>query len=881
MDAERSFGDWLRQRRKALDLTQDELARQVGCSAITLRKLEAEERRPSKQIAERLAEVLQVAVEERPAFLRFARGDPFAAPSTTIAEAVKYRGETSVRSHNLPIQLTSFVGREKEMAEVRQLLGGRDDPVGRLPAGGDVPPERLYHRLVTLTGAGGCGKTRLALQVASQIVAEYPDGVWLVELAPLADPTLVPQTVATALGLKQEPGRPLLATLTDNLRGKQVLLILDNCEHLIATSAQLAEAVLRACPKLRLLATSREPLGIAGEVPFLVPSLSSPDPLHPIPVDTLTQYEAVQLFVDRAVTALPGFAVTNANAPSVVQVCHQLDGIPLAIELAAARVKLLQVEQIAERLDDRFQLLTGGSRTALPRHQTLAALIDWSYDLLSKPERVLLGRLSVFAGGWTLEAAEAVCANTVGADLGVGPGAGAGEHTAGEHAGSPLPLDETVVADIRISPDDILDLLTQLVNKSLVLAERRQGEEARYRMLETIRQYALEKLTTSGEADAVRRRHAAYYLALAEAVVPSNPVPFARYDRMQPERDNLRAALTWSHSATGSAELGLRLAWAMWEALEGEHWSERRGWMEGALAHAEAEGPDSPQVRARVLFELGFGLGMASDYVAAQARLADSLKLFQELGDLKSSAEALNRLGWLAREHGDATTARLRLEESLALCQELGDKAGIASALLTLGEVAVMQEDPARATALVEESLALLRHLGDTHGIAWAFNHLGHVAQLQGKYEQATRLHEESLTLLRKIDPEYIGVPEANHSLGETALAWGDAALAATHFRESVKLSRHLGVPKFQAWCLAGVAALDEEPERAAWLWDAAEALRQSIGVREAPASRATRERLIAQACEQLGEAAFAAAWAEGQAALPEQAMAQALRSSA
>ncbi|HET8678584.1 MAG TPA: adenylate/guanylate cyclase domain-containing protein, partial [bacterium] len=353
--------------------------------------------------------------------------------------------------NNLPRHLTSFIGREREIADVKQWL--------------------LTTRLLMLTGSGGCGKTRLALQVGADLVEGFTDGVWLVELAPVSDPVLVPQTVASTLHIREEPGRPLLVTLTDHLGPKQLLLLLDNCEHVVEACAHLAEALLRACPRLRILATSRESLAIAGEMTWRVPSLSVPDPARLPSLERLTQYEAVRLFIERATAARPDFAVTQRNAPALAQICHQLDGIPLAIELAAARVKVLPVNQIAERLNDLFRLLTGGGRTALPHHQTLEAAMDWSYDLLSEPERVLLGRLSVFAGGWTLEAAEAVC------------------------AGDAVPS------------ATFLDLLAQLVDKSLVMARVHDepSVDGRYWLQEPVRQYATRKLQESGAEAAVHR----------------------------------------------------------------------------------------------------------------------------------------------------------------------------------------------------------------------------------------------------------------------------------------------------------------------------------------------------------------------------------------
>jgi non-specific serine/threonine protein kinase len=409
--------------------------------------------------------------------------------------------------NNLPVQPTSFVGRTTEMAELKQLL----------PA----------THLLTLTGVGGTGKTRLALEVGAHLcvrptgadtqVSPYPDGVWFIELAPLADPALVLQTIATVLGVREEQGRPLSATLIDWLRERELLLLLDNCEHLIVACAQFADSVLHSAPDVRLLATSREALGIAGEQTFQVPSLQLPTPQ--LPTSELAQLESVRLFVDRAHAVKSDFVLSDTNAPVVAQICQRLDGIPLALELAAARVKALSVEQIALRLDDRFRLLTGGSRTSLPRQQTLRAAIDWSYNLLSGPERVLLQRLSVFVGGWTLEAAEFVCVANVGA---IHPLKGDFE--------SPL-----------------LDTLAHLVDKSLVVAETHEGA-ARYRLLETVRQYAREKLLDAGESEQVRERQLTYFVRLAEQAEPMlNTAQRAKWIvRLETEHDNLRAVLEWA-----------------------------------------------------------------------------------------------------------------------------------------------------------------------------------------------------------------------------------------------------------------------------------------------------------------------------------------------
>lgn len=415
--------------------------------------------------------------------------------------------------NNLPTQLTSFIGRENEIAELKQELD--------------------QHRLVTLTGSGGTGKTRLSLQVAADLLEKFDHGVWFIELAPLTDPDLIPQTILSAIGIIEQPGKTPLEVLKEYLHEKQMLIVLDNCEHLVSASAQVVNALLNAAPKLKIMASSREALGVKGEASYPVPSLSLPDLKHLPEFDQLSQYEAVRLFIDRALLVAPHFVVDKDNAPHIAQICYRLDGIPLAIELAVARIKMLSVEQISTRLGDRFRLLTGGARTALPRQQTLRALIDWSYDILTENERLLLRRLSVFAGGWTLEAAEEVCVG---------------------------------VERDTISPYDILDLLTQLVNKSLVvvIAEGSQSGETRYRMLETIRQYAREKLLEAGGSEVIRDRHLAYFVKLIEQAEPelyrSNQALWL--NKLDDELDNLRMALEWALAI--DAESGLRIAALPW-----------------------------------------------------------------------------------------------------------------------------------------------------------------------------------------------------------------------------------------------------------------------------------------------------------------------------
>jgi predicted ATPase/class 3 adenylate cyclase len=399
--------------------------------------------------------------------------------------------------NNLPVQITSFIGREKEIVEVKQKL-------------------KEYH-LVTLVGPGGTGKTRLSLQVAADLLNQFPYGVWFIELAPLTDPSLIPQTILSAIGIADQPGMTPLELLLDYFQDKKALIVLDNCEHLLDASAQMANSLLNSAPGLKILASSREMLGVRGEAAYLVPSLSLPDIKHLPQIEQLSQYEAVRLFIDRALLVSPHFSVDRSNAPFLAQICHRLDGIPLAIELAAARVRMLSLEQISARLDNRFQLLTGGARTLLPRQQTLRALIDWSYDLLTEQERFLLCQLSVFAGGWTLEAAEEICSGTGPDDL---------------------------------SAYDVLDLLSQLVNKSLVMVGEQTkslpaGGLVRYRMLETIREYARDKLSAAGNPENLRQRHLAYFTRLAAQAGPelyrSNQAVWL--DKLDAELDNFRRAL--------------------------------------------------------------------------------------------------------------------------------------------------------------------------------------------------------------------------------------------------------------------------------------------------------------------------------------------------
>jgi predicted ATPase/DNA-binding SARP family transcriptional activator len=733
-----------------------------------------------------------------------------AARCRTAASAPRVIGDPSPRFreaivHNLPTQLTRFIGREREIAEVTEFLAST--------------------RLLTLIGAGGCGKTRLAIQVAFNRVEAYPGGVWFVPLAALTDPALVPQTVAAALGMREEPGRPLTSTLADYLHPRTALLLVDNCEHLLTAAAQLAEELLRVCPRLQVLTTSREGLGLLGEQTYRVPSLSLP-PIGSDRPDTVLLYEAVQLFAERARLGQPAFRVTARNASAVAQVCQRLDGIPLAIELAAARVRALPVERINERLDDRFRLLTGGSRTALPRHQTLRALIDWSYDLLSEAERTLLLRLSVFAGDWTLEAAEAICAGNN--------------------------LDES----------EVLELLTPLIEKSLVQYETRDGDE-RYRLLETMRQYSRERLLESGQSEAVRRRHVDYYLRLAEELEELEQEEWL--ERLEREHDNLRAVLDWCQAAEDGAEAGLRLATRLrgfW-GVRG-YWSEGRERLVGLLALTGAAAHTA--ARAQALNAAGLLAWRQSDLEVAHALHEESLAICQELDDGHGIASALSGLGLVVRGQGDYAAARRLFEEALAINCALCNQHGQAANLHWLGYVAVAEGDYAGAKTFFEEALAIYQEIGHRGGAS--FRALGELALMQGDYAAARQIFEDLLRTARQLKCK-LESARCLKGLGDVAHGQGDCETAKALYAESLTLCGELGFKPGIAWLLqefASRASARGQPERAARLLGAADLLLATLGARFEPTLWHPSDRNVSAIQARMGEEAFAAAWAEGRA---------------
>jgi predicted ATPase/class 3 adenylate cyclase len=607
--------------------------------------------------------------------------------------------------NNLPRQLTTFIGREREIAEVKRLLAEA--------------------HLLTVTGTGGNGKTRLSLEVAAGLLDEYPGGVWLLELASVADPVLVPQILATTVGVREEAGRPLLSTLVDHLRPKRALLLFDNCEHLIDACARLADALLHACPQLKIMASSRELLGLTGEVAFRIPALSMPDPRRVPSLERIMEYEAIHLFVDRAAAVKPGFMLTEDNVVAVAQICQRLDGIPLAIELAAARVRSLSVHQISAHLDERFRLLTGGSRTAMARHQTLRGLIDWSYSLLSGAERTVLRRLSVFVGGWTLAAGEAV-------------GAGHG-----------------------VDRDEMVELLARLVDKSLVLMDD-QGPDGRYRLLETIRQYGLDKLAETTETEVVRDRHRDFYVAFAEDAEGQlrGREQVAGLKRLELDHDNLRTALRWSLDR-GETEVALRLGSALWLFWDTHGYvREGREWVDDLLARADALPasaitPDTQRARAKLLDGAARLRARWSEYAKACELDAQAIAVWRELGDQRGMAEALNNIGVGMRYLGDRARSQAAVEESLVLFRGVADKRGIAHALNNLAELARIDGDLTRARALFEESVPLFEAVEDGRGLSYALDNLGGILTAQGDYTRAETLYGRSLQLAEELGDKH------------------------------------------------------------------------------------------------------------------------------
>jgi predicted ATPase/class 3 adenylate cyclase len=728
-------------------------------------------------------------------------------------------------THNLPAQPTPLIGREDEVIAVRDLVRG--DGV----------------RLLTLTGPGGIGKTRLALQAAAELLDDFRDGVFFVPLASIRDPQLVSAAIAQALGVTEAGSRPLAELIQTYLRQRQLLLVLDNFEQ-VAAAASLIADLLAAAPGLKVVVTSREVLHLYGEHEYAIPPLSMPDMRRLPPIERLTQYEAVRLFIERAQAVRPDFAVTSDNAPAVAEICVRLDGLPLAIELAAARAKLFPPKALLARLGSRLKLLIGGARDMPARQQTLRGAIDWSYDLLDAAEQALFARLAVFAGGGTLEATEAVLADDRASNSG----------------------DLTVY----IPASAVLDGLASLVDKSLLKQVQGSGAEPRFVLLETIREYALERLHTSGEEATLRQRHLDYYTALAEAAEPHIRQP-AQLARLRVDQDNLRAALEWALDSRAT-ELAARISAALWRYWDGcGLLSEGRAWLAAVLARSD-ELPDS--VRAKALWAAG---EITENTADMGVLFEESLRLFRALGDKAGIANVVGDLGELAQMCGDYAQARAYYDEKLALGRELGDRHHETSGLHSLASLAMEEGDDRRAAALYQEALPLLRE--NPFGVARALDGLGMIAQRRGAYDQAAAHYAEALALLRELEQSGHTVRPLIH-LAELALQQGDLEGATAHYAECLELVVEQGDRWWSADCLAGfaqIAGARGQLERAVRLSGAASALFDVIGVTPAYTERANLDRVVAVWRAQIGEDAFTAAWAAGQALTQEQAIAEAL----
>ena len=852
-----AFADLLRRCRIAKGLTQEELAARATVSARTVSYLEQGTIiRPHQETVRLLAEALGLAAEERAAFEQAAR--TLHAPAPRVVSVHR-------PPHNLPAPITPLVGRADECASLAALL------------------RREEVRLVTITGLGGIGKTRLGLAVAADLLPHFPDGVFFVSLAAIREPAFIISAIALAIGVREATGQAPRETLLAHLRTKRLLLILDNFEQILPAAAVVVD-LLATCPRLKVLVTSRAPLHVQGEHEWSVDPLSLPA-AHVADVRAIAQSPAVELFRQRAVAVKRDFRLTTENAGAVATICVALDGLPLAIELAAPRIRSLSPATLLTRLEHRLAILTGGAHDLPARQQTLRRAIDWSYDLLTQGEQQLFRRLGVFVGGWTMEAAEAVC----GAE------------------------------EIAVT---VLDGMESLIGKSLVRPVEAIGDIPRFAMLETIREYALEQLARSGETEATLRRHAAYFLAFAEAVEPAlvGSVQGSVLTRLEADHDNIRAALRWARDAAED-RIGLRLAaalWPFWNVHSYLH--EGREWLEDFLARSAGDDrPDDAATRAKALSGAAMLAHQQGDTAQSAARAAESLAMYRQLGNKRGIAFALNLLGAAAFERNDYDQAAVRYTESLALRREIGDQWGVAGSLNNLGRTARFRGDFAQAAAFYQESEALRREIGDKLGVAIALANQGHMARDQGdrihagpllekslalyqemrdkrgiaivlnqlaqlahdagENQRARTLGEESLALRRTIGDKW-GIANSLGTLGEIAYAAGDDAQAQMLYQESLarysSMQNTLGIVE----CLerlAQLAAGREEWGDATRFLGAAAALREHIRAPILPIDRPIIAHFIATARAVFGDDPYMAAWEAGQRAPLEQVIAHAI----
>ncbi|MFZ0704410.1 MAG: protein kinase [Candidatus Korobacteraceae bacterium] len=749
-----------------------------------------------------------------------------AAVRARIADAPVYH--SGPRASNLPVPRTAFIGREQEAAALRQLLD-RDDV-----------------RLVTLTGPGGIGKTRLALQVAGEIGQQFPFGVGFVSLSVVAEPGLIASAIAQTVGVREIGNQSAQENLKDYLGGlnQPMLLLLDNFEHLVSAAPVISE-MLSVARQLKIVVTSQSPLHVYGEHEFPVPPLALPHPKSLPALDVLSRLPAIALFVERARAVKRDFVLSSENAPTVAAICARLDGLPLAIELAAARIKLLSPSAMLARLESCLNLLTGGARDLPTRQQTLRGTVDWSYSLLNPAEQTLFRRLSVFLGGCTLEAVEAVC-NTAG-DLGL----------------------------------DVLDGMASIVDKSLAQQVEEAAGETRFVMLSAIREYALERLAASDDAAATRRSHAAYYLVLAEEGALEAAAHPEWLDRFEVEHDNFRAALEYL-TKTGDADWGLRLGTALfhfWETRE--YLTEGRGRITGLLAIEGAVA--HPKLRSRLLFCAAVLAGEQGDYNSAHQLFEESLETCLELNDNRGVAVALNALAVNARDRGELPTATLLFERCVAIWRDEGDPADVARALSNLANVITLQGEPARAFALYDECLAMFRQVGDVAGIAWTLNYQGDVARESNDLIAARSFYEQSLAGF-SLSRDGWGIASALSDLAGLSWDQGDNDEARRLYLESIQMFQNLGHKRGIARvleCLAANAAAQSNAVQSLHFAGAAAALRDRLGTPLTPAEQHKLEKVLEFARRTLGNTAGLTAWMEGWALPVEQAIEEALNSGA
>lgn len=749
-----SFGHWLKKRRKTLDLTQAELAKQVGCAVISIQKMEANERRPSKQMARLLAEHLGIPDEARQEFVRFAREESGLQRLTSFDE-LSHRALRSLSPSqltNIPTPPTSLIGRDQDVAAARKRL-----------LEGDT-------RLLSILGPPGVGKTRLAIQVASDLREEFEQGVHFVSLAPVNDSNLVAATIAQTLGINQIGERSFADRLKEYLRDKHALLVLDNFEQVVAAARFVAE-LLSACPWISILVTSRAPLSIRGERRFPLSPLALPaDENESLDSSELMRYSAIELFVERARAVRPDFVLRSENANAVAGICKRLDGLPLAIELVSARIDFLPPQTLLEQLSGLKVLHTDGLRDVSDRHRTLYHAIDWSYALLASGEQSLLTHLSVFHGGWTLEAASGI-----------------------------MP---------EYSTPDIQDALRSLVSNYLVLQYEYCGEP-RFTLLETVRAYALERLAETGAERDVRQRHAEYYLALAEEADPHlrTATQLVWLDQLEVERSNLRAALAWFIDQALDVESSLRLVGALvWFWTIRCHLSEGREWSTRAL---QIGSDASPVLRAGALFGAGSMAWLQGDVSAARALMEECVALYRNLSRSQrwNLAWALTGLAMIAAYQADYEATQAAAEEAVAIARQVSDEWMIALALCAGGEAGMMRQDYAAARSCFEESSRLFRKIGDEFGLGCSLLDWGYMDSIQGNHEQAHERLEESIAMFRKVGERWMRAVALN-ILGQVVQQQGDYDQATVYYSESLDLLRKMGLETSIADVLFNLAQL-------------------------------------------------------------------------